>query len=200
MFYQTLTRSVFVTVACTLFLQPLYAQLNPGHGPGTSAASCPSCENNPIMSGYGPAPSTDNRRIITVKIDSSWNSSPSNTNARIWNGVACAVAAWNSATDAYGNQTSYYFKVDQGGQYGSTADITIVKGTINVVPGTSGYAVTASVNRSGSPYITTLSPANAMQAAGDLCGRIAHEFGHTIGIDHSTRSELFSNHHERSGS
>lgn len=116
---------------------PGSSELSSGNGPGYSSQSCPACENNaPIMPGHGPASSSDNRRIISIAIDPSWNSSPGNTNALIWNAVACAVQSWNNARDPYGNATPYYFKVDQSGQYGKPADITFTKGSIPSQAGT----------------------------------------------------------------
>src|SRR5262249_39627007 len=67
--------------------------------------------------------SGDQRRVIVVRIDSSWGST---TNANIWNAVGCAVSAWNNATDQYGNKTGYFLVVDQQNlTQVATADITI---------------------------------------------------------------------------
>jgi hypothetical protein len=84
----------------------------PGHG---AAANIPSC-----------ACPNDNRRVILVTIGGGWNvdpngnSTPGQTNVHIWNAVTCAIAAWNTAQDQFGNKTGYYFVLDQNGQYGST--------------------------------------------------------------------------------
>jgi hypothetical protein len=111
-----------------------------------SAQTPPPCgENEPkcyfdlaVYNGYGPAanlPSSlcstcggDSRRVIVLRIDSSWGSP---TNASIWNAVQCAVAAWNGATDSANppNRTGYYFVLDQGNATGVwPADITIKQG------------------------------------------------------------------------
>jgi hypothetical protein len=49
-----------------------------------SGQTCPQCYNNQTpMGGQGTA--ADGRRIIKVQIDSSWDVSPGQTNANIWN-------------------------------------------------------------------------------------------------------------------
>jgi hypothetical protein len=132
------------------------------------------------MSGQGAA--SDGRRIIKVQIDSSWNVSPGQTNANIWNGVNQAVNRWNNATDQHGNKTGYYFIVDQTT---STPDIRI----INQAPSSGGYAEqTASY-----PYIMSLDPANANIALESVTGRVAHEMGHSIGISNCSSSSSIMN-------
>src|SRR5947207_10481339 len=65
--------------ACFTDLTP-YA----GHGAASNLDSrlCSTC-------------SGDGRRVIVVRIDSSWGTT---TNANVWNAVGCAVDAWNNAT------------------------------------------------------------------------------------------------------
>jgi hypothetical protein len=78
----------------------------------------------------------DNRRVIVIRIDSSWGTT---TNSNIWNAVQCAAAAWNNATDGSTppNKTGYYFVVDQGNlTQVPTPDIKVVKET----PGNGGLA------------------------------------------------------------
>jgi hypothetical protein len=75
----------------------------------------------------------DNRRVIVVRIDSTWGST---TNSNVWNGVTCAIDGWNNATDQYGNKTGYYFVLDQANLTGvSTADITVTQN-----PNMAGFA------------------------------------------------------------
>ena len=54
----------------------------------------------------------DNRRVIVVRMDSSWGSP---TNANHWNAVQCALAAWNNATDGVSDCRSIMFGVNTNG-------------------------------------------------------------------------------------
>lgn len=147
----------------------------PGHG---GAGNLPSDRYTPCNC------PDDNRRVITIRIDGSWdvdpngNATPGNTNLNVWNAAVCSANQWNTAQDPWGNKTGYYFVIDQSGQFGSP-DITIT----NRQPAASGYA---SLNRAY-PYSMSLSPSNGNLNGGqftsqDLCGRIGHELGHTIGL------------------
>lgn len=175
----------------------------------TSAQTCPPnqppCRNDTQqpMAGHGPAYNLppelcsncqgDDRRVIIIRIDSSWNvdsngnSTPGITNAYIWNAVQCAVNQWNTvkAPDEY--TTGYRLVVDQEGRLPGAADITITRQQVTTASGAPRYAGTTS----SYPYTTKLSPANGNLGSGkftsdDLCGRIAHELGHPLGL-----SELF---------
>lgn len=144
-----------------------------GHGPASSLPSdlCSSCAG-------------DGRRVIVVRIDSTWGSV---TNDNVWNAVKCAIDGWNRATDQYGNKTGYYFVLDQQNETGvGTADITVTN------DGTLGTSLAASnpILNHGSPTRTNtiyLAPQNGTLGGGsfgpeDLCGRVKHEIGHLIGI------------------
>lgn len=135
----------------------------------------------------------DNRRVVTVQIDSSWNvtdSSGTHTNDNIWNAVKCAVNQWNTVRDPTGYTTGYYFVVDQQNHAdpsSTRADITITQagppggGFASAGPGTSApYTISLAAsngNLNGGSFTTT-----------DLCGRVAHEIGHEIGIGNATTS------------
>ena len=86
----------------------------------------PQCENDVTpYAGHGPASSLptelcgncsgDSRRVVVVRIDSSWDSSPGHTNSNIWAALNCAINNWNSATDGASppNKTGYYLVLDQ---------------------------------------------------------------------------------------
>ncbi len=103
--------------------------------------------------------------------------------------MQCAVNKWNTTTDSQGNKTGYFFVVDQANETGvSPADMTITAGSVN------GGMAQTNFNYSdpgpGSPTrqnIITLTPANGTLGNGtfteaDVCGRVAHEIGHNIGL------------------
>jgi hypothetical protein len=144
----------------------------------------------------------DNRRVIVIRIDSSWGST---TNSNIWNAVHCAAAAWNNATDGASppNRTGYYFAIDQGGllsQSVPNADITVIK-----APPPDGALASCDVGHDNllptRQNTIQLDAANGdlgvgtglNMNAGDLCGRVAHELGHLIGLSEvsNCRSVMF---------
>src|SRR5436853_5263710 len=110
-FVAVLWFSLILSFCCftTIHLQaqtcpPCFYNESPMQGPG-----CDACQPQ----GCGSCPECGQRRVITIKIDSTWNSSPGQTNPSIWNGVNSAIQMWNSATDPYGNQTGYCFQLNQ---------------------------------------------------------------------------------------
>ena len=168
------------------------------------AQTCPSgepvCHTIAPMGGHSAASSLpasfncncpgDSRRVITVAIDSSWNvtdSTGTHTNNNIWNAVQCAINQWNTVRGPDTYTTGYYLVLDQAQAASSTPDISIV----NQTPSSgAGYAGT-----SGSPngWEMQLSPVNGNLGGGqftgdDLCGRIAHEFGHELGLNGITNA------------
>ncbi len=85
---------------------------------------CPKCYSNQTpMAGHGPAPDGSGRRLINVKIDSTWGNP---TDSAIWNQTTAATDGWNNATDQYGNKTGYYMVLNQT----ATPDYIITKGTL----------------------------------------------------------------------
>jgi len=124
---------------------------NSSHGQSPCGSGYPRCKDYQVpYQGHGPASSLptslcsncsgDNRRVIVVRIDSTWGSPTTNSN--VWNAVNCAIGQWNSATDQYGNHTGYYFVLDQGNVTGvSTADLTVTNSAV-----TGGLAETDSYN------------------------------------------------------
>ena len=130
----------------------------------------------------------DSRRVVVVRIDATWNSAPGQTNANVWNAVSCAVNMWNSARDGAGNRIGYHFVVDQQNLTGvSTADITVTQENL---AGGIRAASDPRLNPTSPSRQNTLSltPVNGDLGGGsftasDLCGRVAHELGHLIGIN-----------------
>jgi len=148
----------------------------------------PACYSNETpMPGHGPAGSTDNRRVIYIQISPSWNSSPGVTNTLIWNATECAANQWNTTTNGSGSTTGYYFVINQST---SSPDITIVQGDPTAAGG-AGYAETDGAIQGSNaigPWTTMLSASNLNRpnAAVNVCGTIAHEIGHTIGLADQT--------------
>jgi hypothetical protein len=180
--------------ACLLLL--VFA-VNTAQTPPACPAGQPKCYTNQVpYQGHGPAsnlPSSlcsdcsgDQRRVIVVRIDSTWGNPT--TNANVWNATQCAVAAWNNAQDNSNppNRTGYRFVIDQANETGvQTADITITQN--NNIPGFA--ACDASLNAGNATRTNTidLAPANGNLGGGaftddDLCGRLQHEMGHLIGL------------------
>jgi len=131
----------------------------------------------------------DNRRVIVVRMDSSWGTP---TNANIWNAVQCALAAWNNATDAGSppNKIGYYLVLDQANFTNvAEADITVLK-----QEPAGGELASCNVGIDNEdPHrqnVVRLDPKNGDLGAGaglnfnasDLCGRVAHELGHLLGV------------------
>ena len=154
-------------------------------------ADCPNCNKNQIpMAGQGPAPDGSGRRQVNVQIDASFNDSPGNTNANIWNGVRDARTDWNNATQngtPSGQATNYYFAEAQSAP-SSNVDVRIVMGN----PGTGNLAATGPTNHGngnvGPPYTITLPPAARNWPLDYLRSVIAHELGHTIGLGHAYKN------------
>ena len=174
-----------VPPACTSGNPKCFTNLVPyaGHGPASSlpASLCSNC-------------SGDNRRVIVVRIDSSWGA-PTNTN--VWNAVQCAVNAWNNATDGATppNKTGYRLVVDQANQTGVTTPNINVR---NEAPQQGGWASTDANSNAGSSTRTNninLSSGNGTLGGGsftatDLCGRVAHEIGHLLGISNTSCNSI----------
>ena len=196
--------SVFLTIAlvsagqtsqdpCPTGTPKCYNDLVPYAGHNLSASQLP-----PNLCPQGCA--GDNRRVIVIRVDTSWGST---TNSNIWNAVNCATSAWNNATDngSPPNRTGYYFVLDQGNLTGvDEADITVVKEE----PAEGGLASCNVGFENENPNrrnVLRLDPKNGDLGAGaglnfdsnDLCGRVAHELGHLIGISEvpNCRSIMF---------
>lgn len=151
------------------------------------ALDCPPCFHNqksPKVTGNG---IQDGRPIVTVQIDSSWSvdnagNPQSNTNAAIWNGVdgcvGCvppdgAIGMWNSARGTGGAVPPYYFKLDQNAQ---NPNIKIVRDpTLTSCGRLSGV--------SGGPYTLSLPASATSQDIWALVETLAHELGHSIGLE-----------------
>ena len=178
----------FIAVLC-LFLY--FAGIN------LQAQTCPPCYNNePPMQGpgceacqpqgCGSCPECGQRRIINVKIDPNWNNTSGQTNPNIWNGVVAAIQMWNSATDNFGNQTAYCFQLNQTT---SSPDITVFKGTVDL----GNCAQTGGGWTTGGPFTVTLPSTTSSRSQTTISGRVAHEFGHTIGIGDCSASPSIMN-------
>ena len=191
----------------TVLLVLVACVVNYGQVPPPCTSGNPNCFTNLVpYAGHGPASSLptslcsncsgDNRRVIVVRIDSSWGA-PTNTN--VWNAVQCAVNAWNSATDGATppNKTGYHLVVDQANQTGvTTPNINIRSQT----PQQGGWASTDANLNAGSSSRTNhinLSPGNGTLGGGsftasDLCGRVAHEIGHLFGISNTSCNSIMN--------
>lgn len=154
-----------------------------GHGPA-SGLNCPGC-----------FPSTgdgSSRRVITVRIDPSWNipgSNPPQTNHAIWNAVNCAVNQWNNARDG-STPNGYYLVIDQAGGVSPTPDIKIDKQAVttgggfahqeHITTGSGSSKTLVGANIHLDPQNTNFS---GNYGPDDLCGRMAHELGHDMGLN-----------------
>lgn len=173
-------------------------------------AQCPPCyiDQTP-MAGHGQVSSTDTRRVIIVRIDSSLNDpSTGKTNAVAWNAVAFAVNQWNTATDTgtpSGNHTDYYFKVDQSAPPSGT-DITFQ--AANPPCATSRYAcirpgypngVYGNGQGGGGPYFDNLM-SNVLKLPPTGAGAVvAHELGHMIGDEETNSCKSIENGYKSGG-
>jgi hypothetical protein len=166
---------------CPSGMPKCYRDLAPYAGHHLTASQLP-----PILCPNGCT--GDNRRVIVIRISPSWGTA---TNSNVWDAVQCAAAAWNIATDGGSppNKIGYYFVLDQGNfTQVNTPDITVVKEAI-----TDGLANCDVGNDNEDPNrnnLIRLDPINGNLggssgknfSAEDLCGRVAHEIGHLIGI------------------
>jgi hypothetical protein len=153
-------------------------------------AQCLDCFYNqqPMLGGCCDTDPTGlGRRVINIQIDSSWDTSPGHTDANVWNSVnGCSgcnppqggAGLWNNATDGANPpyHTVYYF---QGNQGTSSPDIIIKKDTT----GRLSAGACAGTDVTVHPMVIYL-PANATSIDQvTLASRIAHEIGHTMGLD-----------------
>ena len=136
-------------------------------------AACPPCyyDQTPLT-GHGAAPDGSGRRTLNIYIDSSWDSSPGQTNTAIWNAVVRGAEKWNNATDQYGNKTGYFFQVNQAGGSGQ-ADYILRRGTLTNATGTTALG--------HQPYVITLDDHIAGVNLDSASGTFAHEITHGIG-------------------
>lgn len=152
----------------------------------TQQQLCPGCfkDQVPFPGRYGPASSTDPRRLIKIKIASSWNvnnsgqATPGQTNPTIWNAFndqnsGAGSALWNNARDGSAT-SSVYFQLDQ------TADPDIIIKLGSVANG--GCAQTDITKK---PYVMTLPLKAASWTPTQIALIVAHELGHTIGLAHA---------------
>lgn len=122
-----------------------------------NASGCDTCQG-----GCSACPECGTRRVIMVKIASSWDTSPGNTDPNIWNGVVAAVQMWNAARDQFGNQTAYCFQVNQAT---SNPDIKIKRETPS-----SGCAETG-LGNNGGPYTIRLPDGTQNYSNATIAGR-----------------------------
>jgi len=170
---------VVITLAASVFSQSPCPEcmsdqpVNAGHGAASSLPQQSGCNcANDINC---PGCQSDNRRVITVRIDGSWNSPAGQTNAAMYNAVQCALRQWNTTRGTTGHTTGYYFYLDQSGSVTAQADIVIIQGT----PSNSPFA---NITPGSPPHTMTVASAIANLPAADSCGTVAHEIGHPIGL------------------
>lgn len=154
----------------------------------TQQQLCPGCYKDqvPFPGRYGPASSTDPRRVIKIKVSSSWNidqngnATPGQTNPTIFNAfndqnAGSGTAMWNNARDG-SNTTSVYFQLDQV----SDPDIIIKLGD-----NPSGGCASTDFNKI--PYVMTLPSSARNWTPTQIALIVAHELGHTIGLTHAKK-------------
>ena len=166
-------------VLCVVFSLLVVALVN--------AEDCPPCFKNqalPTTSGTA----ADGRSIVNIQIDSSWNVDNSgnpqaNTNASIWNAVGgctgCippdgATGMWNSAQGTGG--VGIFFNLQRNQQSQNPA-IIVKRGT----PAQGGCA-SINLDPPGGPYVITLPTSTAGMDLWAIVERLAHEFGHALGL------------------
>ena len=147
---------------------------------------CPGCfkDQEPFPGRYGPASSTDPRRLIKIKIASSWNvnqagtATPGQTNPTIFNAFdnqnsTSGTTLWNNARDGSAT-TSVFFQLDQV----SDPDIIVKLGSV-----ANGGCAQTDITRK--PYVMTLPLRAASWTPTQIALIVAHELGHTIGLAHA---------------
>lgn len=182
-----------IVVSALALLSAALLVFSAGAQPATCPAGQPPCKNQTPMAGHGAAKDlpasfacncpSDERRVITLSIDSTWNvtdAGGTHPNTNIETALNCAINDWNRALDQNGNTTQYRLVYDQAGTLGATADITVTNQTPS---GGGGFAETTTTF----PFTMRLAPANGTLGNGaftaaDLCGRISHEIGHKLGV------------------
>jgi hypothetical protein len=148
--------------------------------PAFARELCPPCDTSLTpLAGHGPAPDGSGRRKIVVYINNTWDTTPGNTHPKIWDGVNLAMSMWNA------EGTCYYFVIDQ--QNGNTGkDIIFVKESPSaIVGGCSDW-------EGSTPNVIRVSeniPALTVTQIGAL---LAHELGHSIGLDNITSATCSS--------
>ncbi|MEN3326078.1 MAG: hypothetical protein V7638_885 [Acidobacteriota bacterium] len=187
-----ITRAQTSQDACPSGTPKCYKDLVPYAGHNLSASQLP-----PNLCPAGCA--GDNRRVIVIRIDQSWGTT---TNTNVWDAVQCAAAAWNNASDGASppNKIGYYLVLDQANLTNvADADITIFKQTPN--EGLAACDVGINNENANRHNVIKLDPVNGDLGVGgglnfqasDLCGRVAHELGHVLGIGEASncRSIMF---------
>lgn len=156
-----------------------YSNLEPfaGHGAASSLPPqlCSTC-------------SGDSRRVVTIRIDASWNDHTDSsgnpaTNNNIWNAVQCAVNQWNTVKNG-SSTTGYYLVVDQGGLVSGPPDINITNSGTSGTRAATDVNASGGANRHGTIYLRNDNGnfGGGSFSASDLCGRVAHEIGHNLGL------------------
>jgi hypothetical protein len=157
-----------------------------GRGALAQQQLCPGCykDQQPFPGRYGPASATDPRRLVKIKIASSWNvdqagnATPSQTNPTIFNAFndqnsGSGPALWNNARDGSAT-TSVFFQLDQ------VADPDII---VKLGPVANGGCAQTDIAKK--PMVLTLPLRAASWTPAQIALIVAHELGHTIGLAHA---------------
>lgn len=153
----------------------------------TASGECPPCNvSQPVLEGSGTA--SDNRILLQLYIDSSWNidangNSISGTNSNIWNAIVGyhdsnvnmngATEMWNNAQSG-SNQIPYHFDVNQS--FFSHSDVVIRRGT------PAGGCAHMQYNSFTQTYEMILADSVKNLSHEALAALIAHELGHALGL------------------
>lgn len=150
-----------------------------------SLGSCPDCYlDHKAMKSHGT--SDNGRPIVRVNLTGSWDTSPGQSDPRMFSAVRDAVADWNRAVDpATGRGAFYHLDFSSATQNADDRDVNI-----RIVKAPQGYAGRAYITGpAGGPYNVNI-PANSPDkcvSAAALLEVVKHELGHPMGLAHKEK-------------
>lgn len=165
----------------------------------TYGQNCPPCYQTRMNVPDDGSRSANGRPFIKLQIAGSWDDSPGQTNAKVFNATKGAVTNWNNATDtgdSTGHGTYYEIKFDATTQAADsrTVNIIIVKDPTKTGPrGDIRYTQEVRGN-AGGPYYIKLRPDDATGCSeAALREIIEHEISHIYGLGHRGESSSTCN-------